>query len=752
VSVRHRFRSFRALAAAILLLGLVVAPGSAADGSASDPFPEPVPGQTIYDTAGVLSPSTIRMTTTLVDTLSGSWGATLVIYTQVADDPSPGGTAARADALLAQWLRVWPELEGGIVLLAEVDRAGDTEELAFATDGLLDEATLESILEERTRPMLEFSGIDSAVMVATSWIMSELADPVMSPSRPGVVPVAPGEPGAPPDAPPPGPPFPEPELDRAVYDLAGVFQPDTVAAVEATIDRIEARTGAEIVVYTQVVDWGVSTAQTETRARALIDQWGVGRAGFDDGLAIFFDFEPNRDSGQVQLYAAPGFENTFLTNSERQRIFEEDMLPFLRIDDFDRALLVAMEKIDEAATPENAARLQLARQADAVLGLVGAPIVFMGIVGAAVFAWRRYGKDPVYLDSPSILMPAPPPDLTAASGAMVVDGETSRRALTTAMLDLASRGLISFREESGTLGIGRKVGIDIDPPRGDAVTEAHRARNARRPIGPAEKHAYSALKRMAGSSDGYISPSELPNFGSKVAEFDRSLETHVVREGWFREKPSAAVGRWQGRGCLSFFGGIILIVVAASIPITGLILIGAALIAAGILVALIAQAMPAVTMPGAMIRAMLAAYRRTLKKTMEQARSMDEVVERAGLDWLDTPDQAVVWGTALGLQAEIEAVLKRSLDDLKSGDAVAGSTYLPSWYGRSGGGSFATTGGSGGAGSIFSSSAIPNFGGMMSVLGTIGNSPSSSGNSSGGGGGFSGGSSGGGGGGAGGGF
>ena len=57
---------------------------------------------------------------------------------------------------------------------------------------------------------------------------------------------------------------------------------------------------------------------------------------------------------------------------------------------------------------------------------------------------------------------------------------------------------------------------------------------------------------------------------------------------------------------------------------------------------------------------------------------------------------------------------------------------------------------SGSGGSLFSDSGIPDIGGMMSTLGTIGNSPSSSGG--GGGGGFGGGSSGGGGGGAGGGF
>ena len=127
-----------------------------------------------------------------------------------------------------------------------------------------------------------------------------------------------------------------------------------------------------------------------------------------------------------------------------------------------------------------------------------------------------------------------------------------------------------------------------------------------------------------------------------------------------------------------------------------------------------------------MIRAQLAAYRRTLKKTMEQSRSMDQVVADAGLEWLDTPDQAVVWGTALGLQDEIEKVLERSLDDVKDGRAASTGTYFPAWYGGSGGQGFANTGGGGG---IFSSSGVPNLGGMMAALGTIGNSPSSSGSS-----------------------
>ena len=91
-----------------------------------------------------------------------------------------------------------------------------------------------------------------------------------------------------------------------------------------------------------------------------------------------------------------------------------------------------------------------------------------------------------------------------------------------------------------------------------------------------------------------------------------------------------------------------------------------------------------------------------------------------------------------------------------------GAVWLPTWYGTTlgDGGAASLTGDFAGAGpshggGLFASSAVPDFGGMMSALGTIGNSPSSSGSGGsggGGGGGFSGGGSGGGGGGSGGGF
>ena len=555
-------------------------------------------------------------------------------------------------------------------------------------------------------------------------------------------------------SPPPGPPFPPPETDRAVYDYAGILSETAVSKAEATIDAIEARTGSEVVVYTQDSGEFPTTDETEAKARALMDQWGVGRAGINDGLVIFFDMQPNLRHGQVQLYAGPGFEAAYLSNEDRQAIFENDMLPYLSDADFDGALAVALQKVDAAATPAHAADLQRSRQINAVVGLVGGSFVFFGLSGVALFHWRRFGKDPVYLDDASVLMPAPPPDLTAASGAMIMDGSTSRRALTTAMLDLASRGLIAFRQDDGGLfGIGgHKVGIDTSPAKGDANVEAQRQRNARRPIGPAEELALRRLETLGVGEDGaFITPEDLPKFGSEVPDFDKALETHVVDRGWFGERPSKVVARWTGRGVLAVVGGVVALILGLNIPISGLTLLGGSAIAGGVVVIIVAQAMPAVTMSGAMIRAMLAAYRRTLQKTMAQARSMQQVVDEAGLTWLDTPDQAVVWGTALGLQSDIEGVLSRSLEDVQSGRAASGTIpYFPYWYQTSGGTPFLGSGGGGSGSSLFSDSGIPDVGGMMSALGTIGNSPASSGG--GGGGGFGGGGSGGGGGGAGGGF
>jgi uncharacterized membrane protein YgcG len=546
-----------------------------------------------------------------------------------------------------------------------------------------------------------------------------------------------------------GPPFPPPEAGRYVYDTAGVFSGGLVDSVQRQIEAIRTRTGAEIVVYSQVVEYGVTREQADADARALMDQWGVGRRGFDDGLVILYDLDPSRLHGQVQLYAGPGYRATLLSNEDRQAIFENEMLPLLKAGNLGPALEVAMARIDANATPEHAANLERGRQLNAVLGLVGAPMAFILLVGWAAWSWLRFGRDPVYLDDPSILMPAPPPGLTAASGALVFDGHSSRHTLTTAMLDLASRGELAFRPEESFLGRD-KVSIDITTP---DENDPRLGLNRRAPVGPAETFALGHLTSLAEPGDEgvrQIDSKQLLAFGKQVSAFDDTLEADVVGRGWFREKPARAMNRWFARGSAELAVAVIAFIAAFNLPSDGLLLVACACLAAGLITLVVAPAMPARTMAGAVIRAMLAAYRRTLHRTLEQARSMTEVVDSDLLPWLRTPDQAVVWGVALGLRDDVERVLQRTAEDLLEGRADPASVYVPLWFGTQGGfGGGVTGSGSGFAPGLMASSAIPDFGGMFAAIGTIGNAPSSSG---GGGGGFGGGGSGGGGGGSGGGF
>jgi len=565
----------------------------------------------------------------------------------------------------------------------------------------------------------------------------------------------------------PGPPYRDPVVDQAVYDTAGVFRASTIAAVEETIDEIETRTGAEVVVYTQVWPYKTSEQQTLDNALALMNQWGIGRRGFDDGLVILFDLDPSLVHGQVQLYAGAGYKSAFLSDGERQELYEQEMLPHLVNGDLEAALFVAIERIDQNATVEHARALDFARQVNAVIGLVGGSAALLGLLGWALFHWLRFGRDPEYTDSESVLVPAPPQGMTAAAATMVLDGGVSRRTLTTAMLDLASRGRVAFREQHGPLGIGRKLTVDVgrkamaaatsdlvdedaqrmasaDAAQRDDIAEARLGLADRRPLGPAEGYLEKRLDQLAEEES--IEPDDLPKLAEDVPIFERHVEDAVVHNKWFAERPSKVVGRWRIRGTLEAVGGGILIVAGLAVPVSGFTVLGGAILIAGIVTLVVAGAMPARTMAGAMQKAWLLAYRRTLSKTMDQARSMDQVVRESGLSWLETPDQAVVWATALGLSGEVEDVLARTMEDRRERGSRVG--YLPLWYRGSDGTSLAG-GATGGGGGLFSSSGIPSIGGMMAAMGTIGNAPSSSG--SGGGGGFGGGG-GGGGGGAGGGF
>jgi uncharacterized membrane protein YgcG len=525
--------------------------------------------------------------------------------------------------------------------------------------------------------------------------------------------------------PPAGPPYPDAVTGQRVYDYAGIFSPGAIAQAEQTILAIEQRTGAQVAVYTQVKPESNSLDRANQDALDLMNQWGVGRKGFDDGLVILFDMQDNLRHGQVSLYAGSGFKATFLTDSDRQAIFDNDMTPRLKNGDFDGALGAALQSVDSAATPAHADELNRARILNAIVGL-GALVLSIWLVAFVLIRWYTHGRDPIYVDDNSVLMPAPPDGLTPAMATLLMDDRTSSRTVSAAMVDLAARGLIQFRQEEGFPSKKTSVGLT-----GNTAT-----------IGTPEAGLYLAIAELA-EPGGFVETSSMPKLAPAVGKLKSDLETLSVQKSWLTGRPSSVVAIWILVAVVEGLAAIPLFVWTINLGASGGLLGSAALIVAAAITGGMAWFMPSRTRLGAMLQAMLAAYRRTLQYTLVQSGSMDQVVASRALPWVSTPDEAMAWGVAFGLNAEIDLVLSRSVQASAATGRPAG--WYPMWWipvGGHAGGGF----GGGGGGGAFSASAIPDVGSMMSAIGSIGSSTSHSG-----GGGFGGGG-GGGGGGAGGGF
>ena len=167
-----------------------------------------------------------------------------------------------------------------------------------------------------------------ALVAAVLWVVALAVGPAVAAS---------------PSPPAAGPPFPEPIDGQAVYDYANVLTPTTESQAESIIDAIEAQTKSEVVVYTQALGRDdITTEEAESHAAALMDEWGVGRAGINDGLVILLDLDTSLKHGQVQLYGGSGFA---LSQPELQDIFDNQMLPSLQSGDLDSAVLVALAQV-----------------------------------------------------------------------------------------------------------------------------------------------------------------------------------------------------------------------------------------------------------------------------------------------------------------------------------------------------------------------------------------------------------------------
>lgn len=548
-----------------------------------------------------------------------------------------------------------------------------------------------------------------------------------------------------------GPPFPAPVDDQAVYDEAGVLRPEVIGELESRIDAVEGATGAEIVVYTQV-DPGLSEDENARKALALIDAWGVGRSGFDDGLVLLVGLEPDRVHGKVSLVGGSGFLAQHIDRGGLQAIVDDAFVPRARDGDLNGAALATIETVQERMAPDTVP-LTVGRVANAALGLIGAPLALVLILGGAYRRWRREGDDPELTDSPSILMAGPPADMTPPLATVVREGRAGSHSISTVLAELASTGRIAFHN----LDRARVVKSDDEPdPLTDPALEVMGPQPDDDRLPLPQREAWATIRRLAAGAP-MLSRERLWGLNGALDDVKDTLDAEAVRLGWLTRLPGPAINAMSGVGVAVGALGAVGIWLGISMPMSGAVMFGSALVLGGAGTIGFGRAMSKRTTKGAYVDAMLTAYRRTLQKTLAQARSMGEVVAQPEVAVLAaTPDEAVVWGMALGLHEEVAEVIGRSLEDQRRETGSPAGAYYPAWLGSTPGSAW-TAGASadapggifGGGGSLFSGSAVPDIGGMFDALGSVGSTPPSSSSSSGGGGGFSGGGSSGGGGGSG---
>ena len=524
--------------------------------------------------------------------------------------------------------------------------------------------------------------------------------------------------------------LPPSEEGRYVYDLAEIWTPDTEAQAQAIADAVRARTEAQMAIVSwPSEDFDVSTETAREDAITIINTWGVGRAGVDDGLVVLFDMDKgSKNHGQIYVYAGRGFEDLYLNRDEIAVVVNEAMLPAARDGDIDGALLAGLERVDRAAQPGG--NPDRAGQALFLL-VLGAVVLGFGLFVLAAFlrTWWQRGRDAeVPLIDDSVLMPVPPPGLTPALATVLRNDGIDKESFTSALVDLGHRGLVTFEQAEDD---EKHVDLLIPP---SPLIDPNSLEARRRPLGEAEDDLARSI--AAKSSGGVLSWSKLKSGeGAKLWDsFKSDLGRAAKRSGYFLEDPNKLPARWTGIGvgvmvAVIVFGFLFVFDTSENSElfrpgrgILGIPMLGSVIL--GFLIIVLSGRLVARTADGARTLAMALGYRNTLRWELKRAHTVDEAVEntKQRLPWITTPDLLTVWAVAFGLKDEIDDLIQETFETARqTGSAV----WAPAWYH-----------GSGDIGSV---------GSMASSIGSISTSAtSSSGSGYGGGGGGGGGGAGGG--------
>jgi hypothetical protein len=289
--------------------------------------------------------------------------------------------------------------------------------------------------------------------------------------------------------------------------------------------------------------------------------------------------------------------------------------------------------------------------------ILGALVGLLSLVALAI-ARRRRRHEPGYEDDDSVMLPAPPADMTPALAALVNAPLNTTRAVTVALLDLAAHGHIAFYQESTPLG--PRGGIKLVPTssRGRRLGSVN-SPAASRPLGAAEISLLEGLQSAAGGG-GNLSPTEFAGLRPLFEQTGERLERIAGQRGWLRIKTRSVSRAWIAWGVALLAAAVVAVVLrqpvaAACLGLAGLIVVPRA----------VAMPLPLRTPDGAITSAMVDAYRRTLRRALAgDPSSMPP--------WLANAEEAALWGYAWGLEGEVQAFIGRNVGMAMSGPDFSG--------------------------------------------------------------------------------
>jgi len=172
---------------------------------------------------------------------------------------------------------------------------------------------------------------------------------------------------------------PPPTPTSPVTDRADVLSPGTETALARRLSRYEATSGHQLVVYLDHSSGGVPIEEFAVQSFAA---WKLGRAGQDDGLALFV----MTDDHALRFEIGYGLEAE-VTDLEASSVIRTTMLPLIRAEKWDDAVVQGLEAIVDTIEDRPGSLptevvgeppLELGRPAQISLGILG--ILFLALL------------------------------------------------------------------------------------------------------------------------------------------------------------------------------------------------------------------------------------------------------------------------------------------------------------------------------------------------------------------------------------